>query len=125
FPREWGREQFFVTLQRERFEGLGGANAVMLQLDQEVVKDKFKMSFGASHVKTPEIDNLALNKYGIPNYIHFTGLLDYKFDGFFQGLDLQFLVALKKENSEKEIPLEYVINRINMANLNLILDYRF
>lgn len=125
FPREWGREQFFVTLQRERFEGLGGANAVMLQLDQEVVKDKFKMSFGASHVKTPGIDNLALNKYGIPNYIHFTGLLDYKFDGFFQGLDLQFLVALKKENSEKEIPLEYVINRINMANLNLILDYRF
>jgi len=68
---------------------------------------------------------LKLNKYGLSNYFHFIGLVDYRFDGFFKDLDLQLLVAHKDEDSEKKIPVEYIINRVNMTNVNLILDYRF
>lgn len=125
FPREWGREKFFVSMQRERFEGLGGVHALGVLFDQTFIHDKLKVSFGASHVQTPDIENIELNKYGLPNYYHFTGLIDYRFSGFFKGLDLQLLIAHKKEDSDREIPLEYVINRVNMTNLNLILDYRF
>ncbi|MBC6368671.1 hypothetical protein [Algoriphagus sp. AK58] len=125
FPREWGREKFFVSMQRERFEGMGGVHAIGLNYDKTFIKDKLKVSLGASHVQTPDLENPALNKYGLPNYLHFTGMVDYRFDGFFKGLDIQFLVAHKNEDRKEEIPLEYVINRVNMTNINIILDYRF
>lgn len=97
----------------------------MTQYEHEMFEDRFRLVIGASHVKTPDIHNVELNKYGIPSYLHFSGLADYRFQGFFQGLDLQLLVAAKKETFEREIPLEYVINRVDMVNFNLILDYRF
>lgn len=125
FPREWGREKFFVSLQRERFEGMGGVHALGIKYDRLFIHDKLKVSLGSSYVKTSDLENVDLNKYGLPNYYHFTGLIDYRFGGFFKGLDLQFLVAHKKEDIDKDIPLEYVINRVNMTNYNLILDYRF
>lgn len=125
FPREWGREKFFVSMPRERFEGMGGVHALGLAYDKTLIHDKLKISVGASHVQTPDLENLKLNKYGLPNYLHFTGLIDYRFDGFFKGLDLQFLIAHKNEDRFEKIPLEYVINRVNMTNLNIILDYRF
>jgi len=53
------------------------------------------------------------------------GLIDYRFSGFFKGLDLQLLVVAKKEDTDQKIPMEYVINRVNMVNTSLILDYRF
>ena len=125
FPREWGREKFFVSMQRERFEGMGGIRAFGLAYDKTFIHDKLKVSLGSSYVQTPGLEDLRLNKYGLPNYFHFIGLVDYRFDGFFKGLDLQLLVAHKNEDSSKVIPLEYVINRVNMTNVNLILDYRF
>jgi hypothetical protein len=125
FPREWGREKFFVSMQRERFEGMGGVHALGVLIDRTFIQDKLKVSLGASHVGTPDLENLLLNKYGLPNYYHFTGLIDYRFSGFFKGLDLQLLIAHKKEDRDREIPLEYIINRVNMTNFNLILDYRF
>lgn len=125
FPREWGREKFFVSMPRERFEGMGGVHALGVLIDRTFIQDKLKVSLGASHVQTPDIDNVESNKYGLPSYYHFTGLVDYRFGGFFKGLDLQLLIAHKEEDLDKKIPLEYVINRVNMTNYNLILDYRF
>ncbi|GAB2489998.1 hypothetical protein [Algoriphagus taiwanensis] len=125
FPREWGREQFFVTLRRERFEGMGGVNAITLLYDKTFIHDKLKVSLGAGHVTTPNLEEIQLNKYGLPHYYHFTGLIDYRFDGFFKGLDLQFLVAHKREDTDQKLGQEYVINRVNMTNMNIILDYRF
>lgn len=125
FPREWGREQFFVSLQRERFEGLGGGNSFMVQYDHTFIHDKLKVSVGASHTDTADFEDVRLNKYGIPNYYHFSGLIDYRFDGFFKGLDLQLLVVGKRQYANQITPIEYVINRVNMVNTSIILDYRF
>jgi hypothetical protein len=125
FPREWGREKFFVSMQRERFEGMGGVKAIGLNYDKTFIHDKLKISLGASHVNTPDLNDLTLNKYGLPNYLHFVGLIDYRFDGFFKGLDLQLLVAHKREDQDSKVPPEFVINRVDMTNINLILDYRF
>lgn len=125
FPREWGREQFFVSLPRERFEGLGGVDVKMLKFDQNLVQDKLKLGLGFSYVDNPDHNNFRLNKYGIPDYYQFSSLVDYRFNGFFQGLDLQLLVVGKKEGPNQKIALNDVINRVNMVNYNLILDYRF
>jgi hypothetical protein len=104
---------------------MGGVNAITLKFDQTFIHDQLMVSFAAGHVQTPDLNNLKLNKYGLPNYLHFTGLVDYRLQGFFKGLDLQFLVAIKKDDRKEHLPQEYIINRVNMSNFNLILDYRF
>ena len=124
FPREWGREQFFVSMQRERYEGMGGVHGIHLGFERTVL-EQLKLALGAGMVSTPDLENVVLNKYGLPDYYHFTGLVDYRFGGFFKGLDLQLLVAYKGEQSALEVPKSYVINRVNMTNLSMILDYRF
>jgi len=125
FPREWGREQFFVSLPRERFEGLGGLDVKMIQFDQHLVNEKLKVGMGFSYVNNPDQNDFRLNKYGIPDYYQVSGLVDYKFEGFFRGLDLQLLVVGKKESNNQELSPEYLINKVNMVNYNFIVDYRF
>ncbi len=112
-------------MQRERFEGIGGDLATSVLFDQNFVQDKLSITLGASHVHTPDLENVLLNKYGLPSYYHFTELMDYKFGGFFKGLNLQVLIAAKNEDFTQKIPKKYVINRVNMTNYKLILDYRF
>lgn len=125
FPREWGREKFFVSQQRERFEGMGGVNAVTMGLNRTFIHDQLMVSMTLGYVQTPDLNFLRLNKYGLPDYTHLTGLVDYKFQGYFEGLDLQFLVAAKKENNQGFLSPEYLINKVEMSNFNLILDYKF
>ena len=91
FPREWGREQLFASMRRERLEGMGGVNAITVLYDKTFIHDKLKVSFGAGHMTTPNLEEVQLNKYSLPHHYHFIGLIDYRFDEFFQGLDLQFL----------------------------------
>lgn len=125
FPREWGREQFFVSLPRERFEGMGGVDVKMIQFDQYLIQDKFKVGLGFSYVNNPDQNDFRLNKYGLPDYYQFSGLADYRFDGFFRGLDFQFLIVGKKEGPKQLVTPENMINKVNMINYNFIVDYRF
>ncbi len=125
FPREWGREQFFVSLPRERFEGLGGVNAKMIKYDQSFVDEKLKIEMGFSYIDNPDQDDFYLNKYGIPDYFQVSGLVDYQLKGFFRGLDLQLLVVGKKEAPSQELSPENIINKVNMINYSFIVDYRF
>lgn len=125
FPREWGREDFFVSLPRERFEGLGGVDVKMVRFDQNLIQEKLKIGLGASYVDNPDQDSLRLNKYGVPDYYQFSALADYQFGGFFTGLDFQLLVVGKKATANQEVSFENMINRVNMINYSLILDYRF
>jgi hypothetical protein len=49
----------------------------------------------------------------------------YAFDGFFQGLDLQFLAVFKDAiKTTYDLP-KYEINKVNLAHFNLILNYHF
>lgn len=125
FPREWGREKFFVSQQRERFEGMGGVNAMTMKLNRTFIHDQLMVSMAVGHVQTPDLNSLKLNKYGLPNYTHLTGLVDYRFQGYFKGLDLQLLVAAKKENNQGSLSPEFIINKVEMSNFNVILDYKF
>ncbi len=125
FPREWGREQFFVSLPRERFEGLGGVDVKMIQYDQNLVEDKLKIGMGFSYVNNPDQNDLRLNKYGLPDYYQVSGLVDYRLGGYFRGLDFQLQVVGKKEGPKQELSAENIINKVNMMNYSLLVDYRF
>ena len=72
-----------------------------------------------------DLDNIKLNKYGVPSYYHFAGIVDYKFKGYLDGFDIKFMVANKTAHNPNEVEDMYRINRVDLWNFNLILDYRF
>ncbi|ERM82304.1 hypothetical protein P872_18620 [Rhodonellum psychrophilum GCM71 = DSM 17998] len=125
FPREWGREQFYVSLPRERFEGSGDVKAWTLKYKTELPMKGTKLEFGASKVNHSDIEKYAANKYGIPSYYHFTGALNYKFRGYLDGLDGQILIVNKTAQDFAAVSDAYRINRVDLWNLNVTLDYRF
>jgi hypothetical protein len=125
FPREWGREQFFASLPRERFEGSGAVNSLMLKYAWHHKDKGWLLELGMSKVDHSQLSEYANNKYGIPSYYHFTGLVDYRFKGYLEGLDIKFLVAHKAAQNPNEIPDNFRINRVDLWNFNFIVDYRF
>jgi len=125
FPREWGREAFYVTLPRERFEGVGGAQIFTLKYHQHLnKKENFTADLGLSQVNLSELNDIRHNKYGLPSYYHFSALLDYRFKGYWEGLDLK-LLAVYKRAQDQNIPDIFRLNRVDLWHFNLIVDYRF
>jgi hypothetical protein len=125
FPREWGRERFYTSLGRERFEGSGDVKAWTLKYKTELPIKDSRIEFGASKVNHSEIEKYASNKYGIPSYYHFTGAFNYKFKGYLEGLDLELLIVNKTSQDYAKVSDAYRINRVDLWNMNVILDYRF
>ncbi len=125
FPREWGREIFYATLARERFEGSGGINAYTVKYRQNYKWKGLHTELGASLVNQSNITDYRINKYGVPSYYHFLGMVDYKFSGYLEGLDLRFLVVNKTAQNPDLVPAQFRINRVDLWHFNVILDYRF
>jgi hypothetical protein len=125
FPREWGREKFYASLTREIFEGYGGLNAYVLKYKFNPSEKNYWLSLGAGYIDQPNINNVRLNKYGLDDYYHFTGTFDYKFKGYLEGLDIKCVVIYKKEANEGSMNYREKMNKVDMINLNLIVDYRF
>lgn len=123
FPREWGREILFASLPRERYEGAGDLKAWVLKYHRKIPVEGMNAQFGLG--KVDHSTGVRTNKYGIPSYYHFTGALDYKFKGFLEGLDVQVLVVNKTAQKPEEVPDRLRINRVDMWNFNLVVDYRF
>jgi hypothetical protein len=125
FPREWGRERFFASIPRERYEGAGGVNSLTLSMKHYFKPDQLYAELFIGTTYHQDLDNIKLNKYGVPSYYHFAGIVDYKFKGYLDGFDIKFMVANKTAHNPNEVEDMYRINRVDLWNFNLILDYRF
>lgn len=125
FPREWGREQFFASLPRERFEGSGAVNSVMMKYTYHIPEKGLELYVGASIVDHAELDDYEMNKYGIPSFYHLVASMDYKFQGYLEGLDIRLFVVNKIAQNPQEVEDYYRINRVDLWNFNVVLDYRF
>ncbi|WP_114752136.1 OprD family outer membrane porin [Pleomorphovibrio marinus] len=125
FPREWGRESFYASLPRERFEGNGGVRAYVLKYRKSWQKPSLITNLGIGSIAQPSVENYQLNKYGVPSYYHFTGDVGYAFKGNLEGLELRFLLVNKTSKGRAEVSDKYRINRVDLWNANLVMDYRF
>jgi hypothetical protein len=125
FPREWGREQFWANLPRERFEGNGGLNALMVSWTSDILKDRMHTFIGVGVTDTQEPSVARLNKNGMPSWYHFAGRFSWTFDQSFQGLKITSMVIYKGQLEGDPVPDALAINRVDMWNFNLIVDYKF
>jgi len=124
-PREWGREPFYTFMARERNEGLGGVNAFTVNNEFTSTNKKWKLALGYGRYYLPDIDNYRLNKYGMPSYQQINLQTDYYFNGFLKNFDIQLLFTWKGPIENHSLKAGNIINRVNMLNSNLVINYHF
>lgn len=124
-PREWGREPFYTFLARERNEGAGDVQAVSLNWITRFPGQRIRAELSYGYYDMPDIRNVRLNKYQFPAYHHFLADLRYQFNGFLKGLNLQALYVYKLNAGDTYEDQRYVINKVNMHQVNLIVNYIF
>ena len=123
-PREWGTEPFFTYLSRERNEGLGDVQAVTAKVNYNFAKHRLHTSLAAGYYKLPGVNNFPLNKYAMPSYNQINADVRYEFEGLLKGLESQLLFVYKG-NREAAATKASIINKVNMASINLIFNYHF
>ena len=124
-PREWGVEPFFTFLPRERNEGMGNVNAVMAKVNYVVCKEKLKTWLAAGYYALPDVTNYKLNKYDMPSYAQINADLKYTFTKNFRGLETEILAVAKLKEGATYGNEKSVINKVNMMQYNLIINYDF
>lgn len=123
-PREWGREPFYTFMPRERNEGTGDVQSFVIKTAYKVWEDGLKLSLQAGHFQLPEVKNAALNKYGMPSYNQLNAEVRYKPKAA-PNLDLQFLYVYKDNKGNIDHNPVYVLNKVNMGQYNLVINYNW
>jgi hypothetical protein len=124
-PREWGRDPFYTFLPRERNEGYGDVHAWMARISRGFPKAGWRFSLAGGVYRLPDVKNFRLNKYGMPSYAQVNADIRYRFRGWLQGLDAQFLFVAKPGMGHTYNEARYRINKVDMMQYNLVLNYRF
>lgn len=125
FPREWGRDPLLTFMQRERNEGAGDVNAVTMLFSHENRYKDLELSLGFGYYKMPDVKNYRLNKYGLPSYTQLNLSAKYRFSGYLKDLEIEALVAHKWNQGSLYDDDRYRINKVDMTNYNLIMNYTF
>lgn len=123
-PREWGRDPFYTFLQRERNEGFGNVHAIVLKTSQTMFRDKFRTGIGYGYYLLPDVKNYRLNKYGLPSYHQLNVDASYNFEKFLKGMEIRFLAMYKMNQGETYNNPRFIYNKVNVLNLNLIIDFK-
>ncbi|QZK90649.1 OprD family outer membrane porin [Flavobacterium sp. CHNK8] len=124
-PREWGRDPFYTFMARERNEGFGDVHALMTKIQYSNPKKRFKSQLAIGYFDLPDVKNVALNKYGLPSYVQTNVDFRYQFQGMLKGFDAQLLYVHKFNEVETYGNKNFIFNKTNMSNINLIVNFNF
>ncbi|WP_020604717.1 OprD family outer membrane porin [Spirosoma spitsbergense] len=122
-PREWGREPFYTFLMRERNEGFGNVTATGINLFYTPVR-RLKLEASVGYLALPDVKDYRLNKYGMPSHVQTNLNVTYQFAGFLNGFDGQFLWVHKWAVGSTYNTDKYVFNKVDMNQLNVVLNYK-
>ncbi len=124
-PREWGRDPFYTFLTRERIEGAADVHAFAVKLERNWKRLRSRAAFGAGYVEMPDVLDFAHNKYGLPSYAQVNLDLRHTFQGKLQGWVAQGLIVAKVGLGDLHGNRRYELNRVNLMNYALVLNYNF
>ena len=124
FPKEFGREQFFITLSRGRLEGLGNTDAVTLRTRRNWAS---QLSAEIALTKTwlPGLPNYQFNKYGAVSYVN--TLLDIHYRPATKALDgLSFrILYIGRYTNKAKLPLEKMFYNTNFQHVAFVTQLNF
>ena len=118
FPREWGREPFFTFLPRERMEGTAESHAIAIKTETSLQKH-WNIALGIGYYSYANVSNYAKNKYGMPSFVQLNSELKYTL----KNLDILLLHCLKLSNDKSINNTKYELNKVNLSQINLVLNY--
>jgi len=124
-PREWGYDPFYTFMQRELNEGFGGVHALVVKTEWYSKSKSFRVGVAYGQYRLPDVKNYRLNKYGMPSYDQLNVDFRYAFAKTTKGLSVQGLLVYKGKQAETYGNERYVINKVNLFNYNVALDYSF
>jgi len=123
-PREWGREPFFTFMQRERNEGLGNVTDNVLKGTRTLPKN-WSIDAALGLFDLPDVKDYTHNKYGMPSYGQVNMGVSHVFKGALKGLQADLLYAYKWNRGNTYNNAKFEVNKVNMSNMNLVLNYQF
>jgi hypothetical protein len=123
FPREWGREQFYASLPRERMEGNGKSQGITMKLETKHEK-YWETMLGVGYYKIISPDNIVLNKYGLPSYFHVACHTKYSFQKYLKGTDVYLLFVYKPSQNPNMVLDQYRLNRVDLWQINAVVNYK-
>jgi hypothetical protein len=128
FPRELGREDFYVSQPRSWIDGFGNTDVYMLRFiynKKNATGAYWNIDTRVSRIETPGLDNFELNKYSIPSYYQLTFFPRYHFSGVLKGMDVGMLYILKYTERSVELPPQNTFYRTDLHHFNLIMNIEF
>ena len=127
FPKELGRENFYVSQPRSWIDGYGLVNVYMIRGQLQPRGKQWEgLSFDIrlSYIDAPAPADFANNKYGRTDYTQTTFLAEYTFQKKLEGLALSFLYILKYSPQQSLSPAE-TFYKTNLHHFNLIANINF
>ncbi|MFK8101555.1 MAG: hypothetical protein AB8G15_03490 [Saprospiraceae bacterium] len=127
FPKELGRENFYVSQPRSWIDGYGLVNVYMIRGQLRPINEKWKglsLDIRLSYVDAPDQNDFANNKYGRTDYTQITLLTKYAFQKKMKGLEMTLLYVLKYSPSQELLPSE-TFYKTNLHHFNLIANINF
>lgn len=124
-PREWGRDPFYTFMPRERNEGYGDLVAYVSKVSYQIKKTSIQVQTSLGYFQLPDVKNFTLNKYGMPSYWQWNLEINYPLQKLLKGMEVQGLYVYKKLDGNTFDNEKYVINKVNMSNYNLVINYHF
>lgn len=127
FPREWGREFFFVFQKRERLEGAGNTQAWMIDIKREFAmgNQTLAVKIGYGQYLRPEANSFELNKYAFPANDQLNVDIFFYTRKDRKGLVIEWLTSYKGAIGNTFENPNFIINKVNMINHNIVLNYLF
>jgi hypothetical protein len=126
FPREWGRETLFTFQRRERSEGSANNHALVITHERSLKwnENALRTVLSVGHQWKPSISNTRDNKYAIPDYTHLMVDLFYTSDKL-KNLKPEFLFVYKFTGQDYTDTPNVIFNKVDMYQLNFIVNYNF
>lgn len=126
FPREWGREQFYVTVPRGRVEGTGGMQVLMFKARANPdLKNLSSVNLSAGYFSFPAHDSYEINKYGMLSHYQFTLDVGYKFHHLLEGSSLRLLYINKFTPNATSFEPSMWFNSSHFQQFNVVFNVVF
>ncbi|MBL6448438.1 OprD family outer membrane porin [Fulvivirga sp. 29W222] len=126
FPREWGREVLFSFQKRERSEGSANNHAVVLTYARDFIwsSSKIQSIISLGHQWKADVTDAENNKYAMPDYTHLNLDMFYTHETL-KHFEPELLLTYKLSHGEFPENANFVLNKVDMFQVNLIINYTF
>ncbi|WP_306643800.1 hypothetical protein [Sanyastnella coralliicola] len=128
YPKELGRENFYVSQPRAFIDGYGDAKVYQVRLEWKpkgFVLRRFAVDLRFSRFELAATDDYAMNKYGSPSFFQSTSSISYRPSNCFNGMRITLLHVGRITERSAQLSEEQVFYNTNLSHLNLIVNLDF